>query len=162
MKPPPKSDLRNKLAVAEWTLMRAFHCSAILVCACLLSAMPGCSRDPNVRKQKYFDSGNRYFEKGQFPEAAIEFSNAADIDLEYGAAHFKLGESYLKMQRFPEAYRELERAVELDPGNTKAMLDIGLIYIAARSYKQIEPIAKRMLDSDPKNPDAHLLLSELN
>jgi tetratricopeptide (TPR) repeat protein len=133
----------------------------LLVCVWLLTATLGCSRDPNVRKLKYFDSGNRYFEKGQFSEAAIEFSNAVQVDPQYAAAHFKLGESYLKMQRFPDAYRELDRTVELDPSNTKALLDIGLMLVAGRSYGQVEPIAKRMLDSDPNNADAHLLLSEL-
>ena len=142
--------------------MRALRFSAVLICAFLFAASLACNRDPNAKRQKYFDSGNRYFERGKFPEAVIEFSNAVQVDPQYAAAHFKLAESYLKMQRFPDAYRELERTVELDPGNTKAQLDIGLILIAAQSYGQIEPIAKRILDSDPNNADAHLLLSELN
>jgi tetratricopeptide (TPR) repeat protein len=142
--------------------MGAFRFSAILLCACLLAAALGCNRDPNVTKQKYFASGNRYFEKGEFSEAVIEFSNAMQVDPQYATAHFMLAESYLKLQRFPDAYRELERTVELDPGNTKAQLDIGFILIAAKSYGQVEPIAKRMLDSDPNNADAHFLLSELN
>src|ERR1700722_4636036 len=144
------------------SIMHAVRFSLALVCAFCLVATLGCSRDPNARKQKYFASGNRYFEKGKFPEAAIEFSNALQVDPQYAAAHFKLAESYLKMQRFPDAYRELARTVELDPRNTKAQLDIGLILISARSYGQVEPIAKRMLDSDPTNADAHFLLSELN
>jgi len=143
-------------------LMPMFRLSAVLVCAFLLAAALGCSRDPKVRKQKYFESGNRYFEKGEFREAAIEFSNAVQIDPQYGPAHFKLAESYLKMQRFPDAYRELERTVELEPGNSKAQLDIGLMMIAGRSYTQVAQIAKRMLESNSNNADAHLLLSELN
>ena len=100
--------------------MHAFRFPAVLVSACLLATLLGCNRDPNVRKQKYFESGNRYFEKGEFPEAAIQFSNAVQVDPNYAAAHFKLGESYLKMHRFPEAYRELQRTADLDPGNSKA------------------------------------------
>jgi tetratricopeptide (TPR) repeat protein len=144
------------------SLIVQFRLSAILVCGLLLAAMLGCSRDPSVRKQKYFERGNRYFESGKFPEAVIEFSNAVQLDPQYGAAHFKLGESYLKMQRLQDGYSELQRTVELDPGNTKAQLDLGLIMIAGRSYVHVAPIAKQMLAVDPNNADAHLLLSELN
>src|SRR5437588_12699774 len=103
--------------------MRAFRVLGVSVCACALAIAPGCNRNPNVRKQKYLESGTRYFEKSEFPEAVIELSNALQVDPQYAAAHFKLGESYLKMQRFSYAYRELERTVELEPGNTKAQLD---------------------------------------
>ncbi len=44
-----------------------------VVAVCLLGLLAGCSRDPNVRKQKYLESGQRYFDKGQYKEAAIQF-----------------------------------------------------------------------------------------
>ena len=144
------------------SLMRLCRLFALLLCAVLLILTLGCSRDPNLRKHKYFESGNRYFESGKFSEASIEFSNAVQLDPQYAAAHFKLAESYLKMQRFQEAYSELERTVELEPGNIKAQLDIGFILIAGRSYTQVAPIAKRILALDPNNADVHFLLSELN
>ncbi|MFZ0439908.1 MAG: hypothetical protein WAL76_17405, partial [Candidatus Sulfotelmatobacter sp.] len=42
-----------------------------------------CSRDPNVRKQKYLESGDRYFEKGKYAEAAIQYSNAIQVDARF-------------------------------------------------------------------------------
>ena len=50
----------------------------------------GCSRDPNVRKQKYFDSGEKYFAAGKYHEAAIQFSNAIQIDSRFAQAHYEL------------------------------------------------------------------------
>jgi tetratricopeptide (TPR) repeat protein len=154
--------LKMMLRTACSSSMHANRLSALLVCLCVMAATLGCSRDPNQKRQKYFVSGDRYFEKGKFPEAAIEFSNALQVDPQYAAAHFKLAESYLKLQRFPDAYRELQRTIELDPRNSRAQLDIGLILIAAQSYRQVELIAKQMLDNDPNSADAHLLLSELD
>jgi tetratricopeptide (TPR) repeat protein len=136
--------------------------TALLTLACSLTGFLGCDRDPNVKKQKFVASGDRYFEKGEYPEAIIEYSNAIQADPQYGAAHFKLGESFLKTQRFPEAYRELQRAVDLDPGNNKASLDLGLLLIAGRSYSSVPAIAAKMLEQNAKNADAHLLLSELS
>src|SRR5258708_24303808 len=141
--------------------MSAYRFFAILLGVSLVAAV-GCSRDPNAKKKKYFDSGNRYFEKGDYSSAAIQFSNAVQVDSLYAPAHFQLAESYLKMQRFADAYRELERTLELDPRNSKALMDTGLIFMAARSYEQVDSIAKSMLDSDPNSADARLLLSELD
>ena len=135
---------------------------ATVACAGALFVAIGCKKDPKTKSQHYFQTGNRYFEKGEFPEAAIEFSNAIQSDPQNAAAHFKLAESYLKMQQLSDAYREFERTVGLDPANAKAQLDMGLIMIAGRAYEQVEPIAKGMLERDPDSADAHLLLSELN
>ena len=41
-----------------------------------VSIFAGCSRDPNVRKQKYLKSGNSYFQRGKYREAAIEYAKA--------------------------------------------------------------------------------------
>jgi hypothetical protein len=43
----------------------------------------GCSRDPNLRKQAYVASGNKYFDQGKYREAAIEYLNAVQIDNSY-------------------------------------------------------------------------------
>src|SRR5690348_8961753 len=77
----------------------------------------GCSRDPNVRKQKYMESGQRYFDKNKFREAAIQFSNAVQVDPRYGDGHYKLALTYLKLQEWTRAYQELGRTIELQPDN---------------------------------------------
>src|SRR6201987_1213880 len=85
--------------------------------ACLFT---GCSRDPNVRKQKYFESGQRYFEKGKYREAAIQFSNAVQVDPRYAEAHYQLAQTFLKLQQWTPAYQELARDIELQPDNYQA------------------------------------------
>lgn len=54
--------------------------------------LAGCSRDPNVRKQKYFESGTRYFEAGKYREAAIQYLNAVQVDPAYAEAHYQLAQ----------------------------------------------------------------------
>lgn len=142
--------------------MNAHRPIVFLLLGAALTGSLACERNPTARKQRFVESGDRYFDKGEFPEAVVEFSNALQIDPNLAAAHFKLGESYLKMQRFPDAYRELQRAAELDPSNSKASLNLGLMLISGRSYDQVEPIATKMLESNPNSTDAHLLLSELH
>jgi hypothetical protein len=41
----------------------------------IIAQVSGCSLDPNVRKQEYFETGQRYFAKGQYREASIPVNN---------------------------------------------------------------------------------------
>ena len=103
--------------------------SRLLVLCLLAAVLAACSRDPNVRKQKYFDSGQRYFSQGMYREAVIQFSNAIQIDARFAPAHYELGQSYLKMGDGGHAYQELSRAVELDPSNFRAHTDLANLLV---------------------------------
>src|SRR5438445_7611656 len=74
-----------------------------LVLGLMAAILVGCSRDPNVRKQKYFESGERYFNKGKYREAVIQYRNATEVDGAFAAAHYKLAQSYLKLQDWQHA-----------------------------------------------------------
>ena len=57
----------------------------------VLTLLSGCSRDPNVRKQKYLESGQRYFDKGQYREAEIQFENAIQVDDRFRRSSLQAG-----------------------------------------------------------------------
>ena len=99
------------------------------ICLCLaaaitMGALAGCSRDPNARKRSYVESGDRYFNKQQYREAAIQYSNAVQVDPRFAEAHYKLAQSYLKLGLGASAYfykpvpleRLVEAAVDLTAG----------------------------------------------
>src|SRR5271169_6936058 len=74
-------------AVGESNMSRSVVVRLLLICSLLAAVVTGCSRDPNVRKQKYFDSGEKYFAEGKYREAALQYSNAIQIDSRYAQAH---------------------------------------------------------------------------
>jgi len=128
----------------------------------ILTAIPvlsGCSRNPNVRKQKYFESGNKYFDRGKYREAAIEYQNAIQIDKLYADAHYHLALCYLRESIWNGAYQELSRTVELQPANTKAQLELGNLLLAAKQFKQAQFWAETVLGHDASSADAHVLLA---
>src|SRR3569833_668129 len=94
-----------------------------IVTICLLSvALPfvtACNRDPNVRKQKYLESGKHYEETGKYKEAAIQFANALKVDKGFAPAQIELTKTYLKLSNGNLAYAELMRTIELDPKKQK-------------------------------------------
>ena len=126
-----------------------------LVCLTILALLAqGCTRDPNVRKVKYLNSGKAYAAQGKEKEAIIQFSNAVKIDPHFAAAHFELAKAYLKSGSAMGAYTELRRTVDLDPKNVEARLTLAQIYLAARQYPKSLEQANAILVIDPKNADA--------
>ena len=131
-----------------------------LVCLTILALLSqGCTRNPNVRKMKYLNSGKAYAAQGKEKEAIIQFSNAIKIDPHYGAAHFELAKAYLKTGSIMGGYTELRRAVDSDPKNVEARLELGQIYLASKQYPRSLEQANAILAIDPKNADAWALKS---
>jgi hypothetical protein len=59
----------------------------LIIVAALLTA---CHGNPNVRKQKYLESGKRFSAEGKYREAAIQYLNALKVDSDFSAAHYEL------------------------------------------------------------------------
>ena len=104
---------------------------ALVTLGFLAAFVTGCSRDPNVRKQKYLESGERYFAKGKYREAAIQFRNATQVDGTFAAAHYQLAETLLKFRDWQHAYGELNRTLELQPDNYKAHGEVASLLLAS-------------------------------
>lgn len=136
----------------------------LLLSSLLLAVTTGCSRDPNVRKQKFFDSGEKYFAKGKYREAAIQYANATQIDSRFAEAHYKLSQAYLKLGDSNRAFQELSRTVELTPENYRAHTDLANMLVTVRNpdgslssdaFKQAKTHLDLLRDKQPNNPETH-------
>lgn len=125
----------------------------------LLGFFAGCSRDPNVRKQKYLESGKRYFDKGKYKEASIQFSNALRVDKNFADAHYQLAHTYEKLGSFQQAYIELMRTVQLQPDNVPARVDLGNLYLVSKQAGKAQEQATYIQQNHPDNADGHALLA---
>src|ERR1700691_56501 len=131
--------------------------SLALIVACFSS----CSRDPSARKEKYYRSGQSYFEKGQYSEAEIEFVNAIKIDPNYAQAHHRLAESFLKLQRADGAVEEFARTVQLQPQNYEARLELANLLILGHDFPEAQEQVNRLLKERPSDPAVHSASSGL-
>jgi tetratricopeptide (TPR) repeat protein len=120
-----------------------------------------CSRDPVVRRQKYFQSGQRYFEKGKFREALIEFTNAVKVDPNYAEAHYQLAETYLHLQRGDLASQEFARTIELQPDNFTARVEMTNLLILSRNFADAQQQIFLLTQQKPNDPVVHSLESSL-
>src|SRR5271155_2099267 len=121
---------------------------AELIAATILA---GCTRDPNVLKQKHFAKGESYYQRGQYREAAIEFQNAIQIDSKYAEAHYELAQTYRKEADWLHAYQELMKTVEIDPKNFKPNSDLPDWLLAPGRFPGARTHAEIVLRSEPQN-----------
>jgi len=82
--------------------MRPRYLAATLLVS-ILGLLAGCSRDPNVAKVRYVESGNKYFQKGKYKEARIMYLDALQKDKRYGPAYYHLALTALKLGPVNEA-----------------------------------------------------------
>lgn len=135
--------------------------SVMLVVSLTLAFTIGCNRDPNVRKQKYLESGKRYEASGKYKEAAIQFSNALKIDKAFSPAHYELAKTYIKMNTLAPAYGELLKTVDTDPSNLEARISLGNMLLAGRANDRAEAQARAVLAINPNYADAYALLGAI-
>ncbi len=159
--------MKTRFAIADlesdgrwhvFSILKSGLPAMMLLTAILLS---GCHGDPNVRKQKYLESGERYSARGKYREAAIQFLNAVKIDKNYAAGHYDLAQAYMHLGQFGAAYKELQRTVDLQPGNWKARIDLGKMDLAGGKTDDAQAQAAVVLAAQPNNPDVHALLSAI-
>lgn len=122
-----------------------------------ITLLSGCHGDPNVRKQKYLESGKRYSEAGKYNEAVIQFSNALKIDKSYPDGHYELAKTYLHMGQIRVAYSELMYTITLQPSNYKARLDLGNLLLAGGRIDEAQAQADAVKAVQPNNSDLHAL-----
>src|ERR1039457_1564211 len=149
--------------------MRSIRLVAVILA--VLVGLASCSRDPNVVKKHYLESGNKYFDKGRYKEASIQYRNALKRDPKYGAAYYKLALVSLKTSDIGGAVSSLRRAVELihkdQPDYWDSVVKLTEIYLAvAKGEKQymdeVDKFIAELLKRDPNSFDGHRLVGDLN
>jgi Flp pilus assembly protein TadD len=133
----------------------------LLIALMVLSLLAACSRDPKVRRQKYLDSGERYYDQGKYREAAIQFSNAVQVDSKWAEGHYRLGLAYLNLQNWQGAFAEFSRAVSLDENHLVARVNLGALLLAGGDPGGASEQANFVLSKQPDNPDALALKANI-
>jgi tetratricopeptide (TPR) repeat protein len=116
-----------------------------------------CTTDPAVRKQRYLDRGNEYFDQGKYAEAIIEYRNAIEIDPTFGPARKRLAESYAQTRDDRAALAEFTRAADLLPSDVSVQLSAGALLLAAQKPEEAVARADAALQVQPQNIDALVL-----
>ncbi len=135
-----------------------------------------CNRDPSVAKQRYLESGNKYFERGKYKEARIFYKDSIQKDPRFGPAYYKLGLTAMKIAEtngsaVNEAVQAFRRAVELlkpeDPDHWNAAVKLAEIYLLAGANQkefmsEVDKTVAGLLERDPNSWDGYRLRGDVN
>ncbi|MGO9231341.1 MAG: tetratricopeptide repeat protein [Bryobacteraceae bacterium] len=150
--------------------MRTIH---LFAAAAALLTLVSCSRDPNVAKRRYLESGNRYFDRGKYKEAAIMYGDALQKDRLWGPAHYKLGLTFIKTGNLGGAVSELHKAIERlpkdSPDRWDAITKICEMYLVAEQTRdtpammaETEKYIQDLLAHDANSYDGRRLFGDFN
>src|SRR5437667_12167553 len=143
---------------------------SIFPCVLLLALFASCSRDPNLVKVRYLNSGNKYFERAKYKEASIMYRTALQKDAKYGEAYYRLALTDLKAKQPYAAVMSFRRAVELlkpdQPERMDARIKLADVYLdyletsakrEAEIVNEVDRTADDLIKADPKSLDGHRL-----
>jgi tetratricopeptide (TPR) repeat protein len=146
------------------------YLALVLVAASLIS----CNRDPDYLKQKYLQSGIKYFDAGRMKEANIMFRKSIEVDRKFGPAYYHLALTDLKQSQVGPALGALRRAHELLPAGSSDADDADLklaeiMIVGAQSQenneatlKEIQQIIDGFLKRNPNGWQGHKLSGDMN
>ena len=148
--------------------------STLIPLLLILAVLTGCKGDANKRKKKFLEIGNKFYNKGDYKAAAINYKRAQQEDKQFAEAYYRLGLTALKMGAMGDAAQSLQRAFTLAPDNADAGAKLAEIYMIAvagdpkkaRAFlTEIQDVTDRLLKRDPNSYDglrlsAYLLAQE--
>lgn len=136
-------------------------------------SLVSCSRDPNYLKQKYLQSGMKYYDAGRYKEANIMFRKSIEADRKFGPAYYHLALTDLKQNQVASSVGALRRAVELlkpgtDDANDAVLKLSEVIIVAAQSQdnndnliKEVQQNVDKLLGRNPNSWQGHKLSGDL-
>jgi len=119
----------------------------ILIVFPLMMGLAMCMREKETRKEKFFASGQEYFNQGKYPEAIIQFKNVIQLDPKNANAYYQLGLTYLRLGKPNDAFTALGKSVELDPKLALAEVQLGNLYILSKKPEESKTMCREGLGS---------------
>ncbi len=127
----------------------------------ILSLLSACSRNPEVTKRRYLESGVQYAKQHKYEEARIQFMKALKVDPRLGDAYYQMGLADLELQKWNDALANFQQTLELAPDRVDAQLQLGQLFAAAHQFDQAHEATAAALKKDPRSADAYRLLGHI-
>jgi len=121
----------------------------------------GCNLDPQVRKQKYFDSAMTHLRKGDPAKAVLDLRNALQVDPNFAEAANVLAELYARSGNYRSAYVLLEQVEKNKPDYLPARRGMAQLYKIDGKLDLVQEEINYILDHNPDDTEALFLLGSI-
>ncbi|EKD95320.1 MAG: Tetratricopeptide repeat protein, partial [uncultured bacterium] len=110
----------------------------------------------------YNNLGETYYKENDFPNAALNFSNAIKINPSYSFAYHNLARVYLVQKNYELAELGFKKATDLNPTLYQAWFGLATIEIQRNDYAKTVDYLNKTLEVKPDYEKAINLLSKLD
>jgi tetratricopeptide (TPR) repeat protein len=124
-------------------------------------ASTSCNRDPQVRKQKFYNHGMELLQKGEVKKATIEFLNALKIDPNFAEAASVLAELDFRQGDYRQAYSLLLQAESAKPDYMPPHKGLAQIYRLSGKLVDAQRETDYILQHTPDDLEALLNLGAI-
>jgi curved DNA-binding protein CbpA len=111
------------------------------------------STGPERAKAKFQEAVNT-FKKGNYPEAADLFKQAAFLDSSVSKHHYFHGIALKKLGKLKDAGWNIQKALGIDPANAGYMAELGHIFLQLGFHLRAKGLFERAAGIDPRNERA--------
>ena len=137
---------------------------SVLVGAVLAVAVYGCRPEPAASVEELFTTrslGLNYLNRGQLPEAEIQFRKLIELAPKEPLGYANLGLTYLRAGRYSEAEAQLRRARKLDPADLEIGLMLTKLYSLTGRRAEAHAILDKLRHDEARNARVLYALAEL-
>jgi Tfp pilus assembly protein PilF len=128
-----------------------FHTSRVAAALALTTALLfiGCTHDPQVVKQQYFNKGLEYLKKDKINDAKLQFLNALKIDPNFAEAASILAEIQFREKNYKQAFTLLQQAVRSKPDLVPAHKGMAQFYKLTGKFPDAQKELEFVLEHTP-------------
>jgi len=141
--------------------LRSRHKAFLPLVLVLGIVLVACNRDPQVRKQKFYNHGVELLQKGKVKEAALEFRNAVKIDPNFAEAASVLAEIDFRQGDYRSAYSLLLQSEKAKPDYLPPHKGLAQIYRLSGKLAEAKQETDYILQHSPDDLDALLNLGTI-
>ncbi|GHV79053.1 hypothetical protein AGMMS49944_08440 [Spirochaetia bacterium] len=102
----------------------------------------------------YYDSGNGYYNRGEYEKAIEDYTRAINIDPNLAYAYCNRGNAYGENGDYEKAIADYTRAINIDPEYTLAYINRGEVYTHQGEYDSAIDDYIQALRLDPNDANA--------
>ena len=107
--------------------------------------------------EKLIRKGNRFYKRGNYTEAEIQYKKALDARPNNAHAQFNVGDALFAQENYDAAYEAFQKVVEMSPDaklKSNAVFNMGNCLLAQGKFFDAFNIYKVSLKFNPENADA--------
>lgn len=131
-----------------------------LLLVLMLGMAAGCGSSADSAAD-YVESGNEFFDNGNYDKARLEYKNAIQIDPRQAEPYYRLALLDEQSKNWKQMFANLTTVEQLDPNHVDAQIKLGRLYLLGGKLDEAMTRADKALSLKPESFDGRILKASI-